>query len=62
MLEDIPGKRRAGTGDWAGLCNSYFWIDRASGIAATLMTQILPFFDPRVVQTLLGFEASVYAA
>jgi methyl acetate hydrolase len=62
MLEDIPGMRRAGTGDWAGLCNSYFWIDRASGIAATLMTQNLPFFDPRVVQTLLGFEGSVYAA
>ena len=62
MLEDIPGMRRAGTGNWAGLCNSYFWIDRASGVAATLLTQILPFFDPGVVQTLLGFEAAVYAA
>ena len=61
MLEDIPGMRRAGTGSWAGLCNSYFWIDRASGIAATLMTQILPFFDAGIVQTLLGFEAAVYA-
>jgi methyl acetate hydrolase len=62
MLEDIPGMRRAGTGNWAGLCNSYFWIDHATGIAATLMTQILPFFDAGVVKTLLGFEASVYAA
>jgi len=62
MLEDIPGMRRAGTGNWAGLCNSYFWIDHATGIAATLMTQILPFFDAGVVHTLLGFEASVYAA
>jgi methyl acetate hydrolase len=62
MLEDIPGMRRAGTGDWAGLCNTYFWIDHASGLAATLMTQILPFFNAGVVQTLLGFEASVYAA
>jgi CubicO group peptidase (beta-lactamase class C family) len=62
MLEDIPGMRRAGTGDWAGLCNTYFWIDHASGITATLMTQILPFFDAGVVQTLLGFEESVYAA
>ena len=62
MLEDIPGMRRAGTGNWAGMCNSYFWIDHASGIAATLMTQVLPFFDDGVVQTLLGFEASVYAA
>jgi methyl acetate hydrolase len=61
MLEDIPGMRRAGTGNWAGLCNSYFWIDHTSGIAATLMTQVLPFFDDGVVQTLLGFEAAVYA-
>lgn len=62
MLEDIPGMRRAGTGDWAGLCNTYFWIDHASGITATLMTQVLPFFDDGAVQTLLGFEGSVYAA
>jgi methyl acetate hydrolase len=61
MLEDIPGMRHAGTGNWAGLCNSYFWIDHTSGIAATLMTQVLPFFDDGVVQTLLGFEAAVYA-
>jgi len=26
------------------------------------MTQVLPFFDDGVVETLLGFEASVYAA
>jgi len=61
MLEDIPEMRRAGSGNWAGLCNSYFWIDPASGIAATVMTQILPFFDQNVVQTLLGFETAVYA-
>ena len=62
VLEGIPGMRRAGSGNWAGLCNSYFWIDPATGIAAMLMTQILPFFDDGVVQTLLGFEAVVYAA
>ena len=48
--------------NWAGLGNSYFWIVHASGIAATLMTQVLPFFEDGVVQTLLGFEAAVYAA
>jgi methyl acetate hydrolase len=61
LLEDIPGMRRAGTGDWAGLFNSFFWIDRASGLAAALFTQVLPFFDLRVIQTLLGFESAVYA-
>ena len=61
VLEDIPGMRRAGTGNWAGLFNCYFWIDRKSGVAGALMTQLLPFFDLRVVETLLGFEMGVYA-
>lgn len=58
---DIPGMRSAGTGDWAGLFNCYYWIDRSAGVGAALMTQILPFFDQRCVETLLGFEAAVYA-
>jgi methyl acetate hydrolase len=60
-LEDVPGMRRAGTGDWAGLCNCHFWIDRAAGIAAVLATQVLPFYDERVVDTLARFERAVYA-
>lgn len=58
---DLPGMRSAGTGDWAGIFNTYYWIDRAAGIAAVIMTQILPFFDGRVIEALLGFETSVYA-
>jgi len=61
VLEDIPGMRRAGTGDWAGLFNCYYWIDRATGVAGAFLTQVLPFFDPQVVETALGFEAAVYA-
>src|SRR3712207_6873268 len=47
VLEDIPGMRRSGTGNWAGLFNCYYWLDRESGVAAALMTQLLPFFDLR---------------
>jgi methyl acetate hydrolase len=61
VLEDVPGMRRAGSGDWAGLFNSYYWVDRTSGIAAAIFTQLLPFFDDRMVGTLLEFEQSVYA-
>lgn len=60
-LEDVPGMRRARTGDWAGLCNCHFWIDRAAGIAAVLATQVLPFHDERIVDTLVRFERAVYA-
>jgi methyl acetate hydrolase len=54
--------RRAGTGDWAGLFNTYFWVNRASGLAAALFTQLLPFFDDRVLELLVGFEQAVYAS
>jgi CubicO group peptidase (beta-lactamase class C family) len=59
---DLDGMRHAGTGDWAGLFNCYFWIDRAAGVGAALLTQVLPFFDAGVVELLVGFEQAVYAA
>ncbi len=62
VFEDLPGMRRAGTGDWAGLANCYYLIDRKTGIAAAFLTQVLPFFDARIVETLAQFEGSVYAA
>jgi CubicO group peptidase (beta-lactamase class C family) len=61
VFEDIPGMRHAGTGDWAGLFNCFYWIDRSTGLAGAFLTQVLPFFDMPVVETSLGFEAAVYA-
>jgi methyl acetate hydrolase len=58
---DIPAMRRAGSGDWAGIFNCYYWIDRAAGVGAAIMTQVLPFFGAAIVQTLLDFEAALYA-
>jgi methyl acetate hydrolase len=60
-LEDLPGMRRSGTGDWAGLANCYYWIDRATGVAGAFLTQVLPFFDARIIETVAGFEMGVYA-
>ena len=59
-LADLPGMRSQGTADWAGVFNSYYWIDRTKGIGAVLMTQVLPFFDMPAVETLMGFEMAVY--
>jgi len=62
LLEDVPDMRRAGSGDWAGLFNSYYWIDPATGITAAIFTQLLPFFDGRIVEEmLLPFEMGIYA-
>jgi CubicO group peptidase (beta-lactamase class C family) len=61
MKVDLPGMRSAGTGAWSGIFNTYYWIDRAAGIGGVIMTQVLPFFDARIVESALGFEAAVYA-
>lgn len=61
VLEDMPEMRHAGTGDWAGLTNCFFWIDRTAGVAGALLSQVLPFFDQGVVQTAFAFERAVYA-
>lgn len=60
-LDDVPGMRRANTGDWAGLANSYFWIDREAGLTGAVFTQILPFFDPQVRELAQAFEQAIYA-
>ena len=57
LLEDVPDMRRAGSGDWAGLFNCYYWVDPKSGITAAIFTQLLPFFDPQMVDTLLAVRA-----
>ncbi|HEY5261572.1 MAG TPA: serine hydrolase [Solirubrobacteraceae bacterium] len=61
LLEDMPGMRRSGTGHWAGLFNCYYWIDPATGIAAAILTQVLPFFDARIVETMLAFNAALFS-
>nr|WP_294517524.1 serine hydrolase domain-containing protein [uncultured Rhodopila sp.] len=55
-----PGGRAAGSLCWAGIHNTFFWIDPASRLTAVLMMQLLPANDPSVIETLVGFEAAVY--
>jgi CubicO group peptidase (beta-lactamase class C family) len=57
----VPGGRAAGSLTWAGVHNTFFWIDPASRITAVLMMQLLPAGDPAVQETLIGFEGTLYA-
>ncbi len=59
--EDIPGMRSAGSQSWAGVLNTHFWFDLKSNIAAVLLTQSLPFVEPRFVKLYGDFERAVYA-
>jgi methyl acetate hydrolase len=55
-----PTGRPAGGLMWAGLANSYYWIDRASGVGGVYLTQILPFADARSLPLYYEFESAVY--
>jgi len=57
--EDAPSGS-AGSLAWAGLNNTYYWLDPKRRIAGLLMTQILPFGDPLVLDLLAEFERAVY--
>ncbi|MES1924235.1 beta-lactamase [Salinisphaera sp. T31B1] len=48
--------RSPGSPGWAGLANTYYWIDRERGTAAVFMTQLLPFADPSTLALLREFE------
>ncbi len=52
--------RPAGSLMWAGLANSYYWIDPVNGIGGALMTQILPFADVKALPLFLAFEYTTY--
>jgi methyl acetate hydrolase len=58
--EDIPGMRSAGSQGWAGVLNTHFWFDPKANLAGVLMTQSLPFVEPRFVSTYMKFEQAAY--
>jgi methyl acetate hydrolase len=61
-LDPVPGGRKAGSLTWAGLLNTYYWVDPASGIAGVIMMQMLPFADARALKVYRQFERGVYRA
>jgi CubicO group peptidase (beta-lactamase class C family) len=58
--EDVPGRRSAGSLAWAGLYNTYYWLDPKRQVTGVILTQILPFADSTVLQLLDDFETAVY--
>ncbi|MBR0794082.1 beta-lactamase family protein [Bradyrhizobium jicamae] len=53
--------RSAGSLAWAGLANTYFWIDPARDVAGVILMQLLPFVDSKCLEAFAGFERGVYA-
>jgi methyl acetate hydrolase len=57
-----PAGRSSGSLSWAGLANTYFWLDPTRRVAGVILTQILPFGDPGAVELYAAFENGVYRA
>jgi CubicO group peptidase (beta-lactamase class C family) len=58
--EDAPTGRSAGSLAWAGLGNTYFWLDPGRRVAGVFLTQVLPFGDPSVLRLFGALERAIY--
>ena len=61
-MEPGPNGRGAGSLTWAGLLNTYYWLDPPKRIAAVFMTQVLPFADKTALALYGQFERGIYRA
>ncbi len=58
--ETAPTGRPAGSLAWAGIQNTFFWIDPKSGLGGVYMAQVLPFVDEKTLANFYEFETAVY--
>ena len=54
------GGRSAGSLAWAGVENTFYWIDPKRSLCAVVMMQFFPFVDTQAVGLLRDFEKAVY--
>ncbi|QWG20752.1 beta-lactamase family protein [Bradyrhizobium sediminis] len=58
-VDPVPDGRNAGSLTWAGLFNTYYWIDPTMRVAGVIMMQILPFADPQALKAYRQFERGI---
>lgn len=58
--EPVPGGRSAGSLCWAGVFNTYYWIDPSAGVAGVFMSQLAPFGDPGALAAFGELERIAY--
>ena len=57
-----PGMRAPGSGAWAGIFNTHYWVDPTTRVTGAIYTQFLPFVTPESMQLYADFERALYAA
>jgi CubicO group peptidase (beta-lactamase class C family) len=55
-----PDMRNPGSGTWAGIFNTHFWIDRQEQLGVIVMMQLLPFYDERAMRVMENVERVAY--
>ena len=61
-LDPVFTGRPAGGLMWAGLANSFYWIDPVNGLGGVYATQVLATADVGSVETYYAFESAVYGS
>jgi methyl acetate hydrolase len=56
-----PEGRSPGSLAWAGLANTYYWIDPVRDVTGVILMQVLPFADKKCLEAFAGFESGIYA-
>ena len=58
--EKQASRRSPGSGTWAGIFNTHFFIDPSREIGVIVMMQTLPFYDEASMKVYAGVEEAVY--
>ena len=58
--EKAPNRRAPGSGTWAGIFNTHFFIDPGTEVGVIVMMQTLPFYDDASMKVYAGVEEAVY--
>ncbi len=56
-----PEGRSPGSLAWAGLANTYYWIDPARDVTGVILMQVLPFADAKCLAAFAAFESGIYS-
>jgi CubicO group peptidase (beta-lactamase class C family) len=59
-LNDVPGRRSAGSLSWGGVLHTLYWVDPHKDVAGVFFTQMLPFWDPSLNGVFETFERAAY--
>jgi methyl acetate hydrolase len=58
--EKQANRRSPGSGTWAGIFNTHFFIDPSRELGVVVMMQTLPFYDEASMKVYAGVEEAVY--